>query len=124
MARDLARRTLAVPEDLPLAEAVRRAREAQAGAIVTVTGSGRPIGVVNEAALLATPEDRRPWVAVSTVARGVDDGCSLPASITGEELVLAISGRPRTSTSSSRRTARSTACSPPPTWTGRSGCPD
>ncbi len=94
MARDLARRTLAVPEDLPLAEAVRRAREAQAGAIVTVTGSGRPVGVVNEAALMATPEDRRPWLAVSTVARGVDDGLSLPVGITGEELVRAITRRP------------------------------
>ena len=34
VARDLARRTLAVPDDLPLAEAVRRAQEAQAGGIV------------------------------------------------------------------------------------------
>ena len=32
VARNLARRTLTVPEDLPLAEAVRRARAAQAGA--------------------------------------------------------------------------------------------
>ena len=32
VARNLARRTLQVPEDLPLAEAVRRAREAHAGA--------------------------------------------------------------------------------------------
>ena len=64
--------------------------------IVTVTGSGRPVGVVNEAALLATPEDRRPWLAVSTVARGVDDGLSLPVSITGEELVRAITRTPAT----------------------------
>ena len=69
VARDLARRTLAVPDDLPLAEAIRRAREAQAGSLVTVTSGGRPVGVVNEQALLATPEERRPWVAVSTVAR-------------------------------------------------------
>jgi CBS domain-containing protein len=94
VARDLARRTLAVPDDLPLAEAVRRAQDAQAGSIVTVTGSGRPVGVVSEAALLATPEDRRPWVAVSTVARGIDDGLRLPATITGEDLVLAISRTP------------------------------
>ena len=80
VARDLARRTLAVPDDLPLAEAVRRAQEAQAGSIVTVTGSGRPVGIVNEAALLATPEDRRPWVPVSTVARTLEDGLSLPAA--------------------------------------------
>jgi Zn-dependent protease len=94
VARNLARRTLSVPEDLPLAEAVRRAREAQAGAIVTTTGSGRPVGVVNEAALMATPEERRPWLAVSTVARGVDDGLSLPVGISGEELVRAMSRTP------------------------------
>jgi len=94
VARNLARRTLTVPEDLPLAEAVRRARDAQAGAIVTVTGNGRPVGVVNEAALMATPEERRPWLAVSTVARGVDDGLSLPVSIAGEDLVRAITSSP------------------------------
>ena len=94
VARDLARRTLAVPDDLPLAEAVRRAQEAEAGSIVTVTGSGHPVGVVNEAALVATPEDRRPWVAVSTVARTLDEGLSLPATISGEDLILAISRNP------------------------------
>jgi Zn-dependent protease len=94
VARDLARRTLAVPDDLPLSEAVRRAQDAQAGSIVTVTGSGHPVGVVSEAALLATPEERRPWVAVSTVARGLDDGLQLPATITGEDLVRAISRTP------------------------------
>jgi predicted transcriptional regulator len=93
-ARDLARRTLAVPDDLPLAEAVRRAREAEAGSIVTVTSSGRPVGVVNEAALMATPEDRRPWVAVSTVARTLEDGLSLPAALRGEELIVAITRTP------------------------------
>ena len=94
VARDLARRTLAVPDDLPLAEAVRRAQQAEAGSIVTVTGGGHPVGVVNEAPLLATPEDRRPWVAVSTVARTLDEGLSLPATITGEDLILAISRTP------------------------------
>ncbi|WP_134739217.1 site-2 protease family protein [Nocardioides sp. 503] len=93
-ARDLARRTLAVPDDLPLSEAVRRAQDAHAGSIVTVTSSGRPIGVVNEAALLATPADRRPWVAVSTVARTLDEGLSLPVAINGEDLVLAINRNP------------------------------
>jgi Zn-dependent protease len=94
VARDLARRTLAVPDDLPLAEAVRRAQEAQAGSIVTVTSDGRPVGVVNEAALLATPEDRRPWVATSTVARTLSEGLSLPADIDGEHLIMAISRTP------------------------------
>ena len=94
VARDLARRTLTVPDELPLAEAVRRAQEARAGSIVTVTTDGRPLGLVNESALLATPEDRRPWVAVSAVARTLEDGLSLPASIAGEDLILAISRRP------------------------------
>jgi Zn-dependent protease len=94
VARPLARRTLAVPEDLPLAEAVRRAQEAGAGSIVTTTSSGRATGIVNEAAVHATPVERRPWMAVSTVARTLEDGLSLPATIAGEELILAISRRP------------------------------
>ena len=96
VARPLARRTLSVPEDLPLAEAVRRAREAQAGGIVTVTGAGRPVGLVNEAALVAMPEERRPWVAVSTVARTLEEGLTLPATIHGEDLVTAIGRTPAT----------------------------
>ena len=94
VARNLARRTLAVPEDLPLAEAIRRARDAEAGGIVTTTSSGVPVGVVNEAALVATPEERRPWVATSTVARTIDAGLRLPVSISGEDLVRAISRAP------------------------------
>ena len=57
------------PGDLPLAEAVRRAQDAEAGGIVTVTSAGAPVGVVNEAAAAGHPGDRRPWVATSTVAR-------------------------------------------------------
>jgi Zn-dependent protease len=94
VARQLARRALAVPDDLPLAEAVRRARESHAGSLITVTGSGVPVGLVSEAALLATPEERRPWVAVSTVARAIEPGLRLPASISGEELVRAMSALP------------------------------
>jgi len=94
VARDLARRTLAVPSDLPLAEAVRRAHEASAGSVVTVTSSGVPEGIVSEAAVQATPEDRRPWVAVSAVARSLEAGLQLPADLVGEELVMAISRTP------------------------------
>src|SRR3954452_17556095 len=94
VARDLARRTLTVPSDLPLAEAVRRAREVEAGSIVTVTSSGIPVGVVNETALLSVPEERRAWVPVSSVARTLEVGLQLPAGIGGEELIRAISARP------------------------------
>ncbi|CAI9414593.1 site-2 protease family protein [Nocardioides sp. T2.26MG-1] len=94
VARQLARRTLAVPSDLPLAEAVRRAQEAQAGSIVTVTSGGVPEGIVSEAAVEATPPDRRPWVAVSAVARSLEAGLRLPADLVGEDLVMAISRTP------------------------------
>ena len=40
------------------------------------------------------PDDRRPWVPVSTVTRTLEEGLSLPATIAGEELILAISRRP------------------------------
>lgn len=93
-ARRLARRTLAVPEDLPLAEAVRRAVEAQAGGIITTSSSGDPVGVVNEAALMATPEDRRPWIATSVIARRLEPGLRLPADLAGEDLVKALTGTP------------------------------
>jgi Zn-dependent protease len=94
VARRLARRALAVPADLPLAEAVRRAKEARAGSLITVTSGGSPVGLVSEAALVATPEERRPWVAVSAVARSLEPGMSLPAEIEGEELVRAMTVTP------------------------------
>ena len=96
VARDLARRTLGVPGELPLAEAVRRAQDAQAGSIVTVTADGTPVGVVNEAALISIPVDRRPWVATSTVSRTLDAGLTLPATLEGEALVRAMSATPAT----------------------------
>lgn len=94
VAMDLARRTLAVPEDLPLAEAIRRAQEVEAGSIVTTTSDGRPVGVVDEQAAAAMPEDRKPWVAVSTVARSLAGGRALPASISGSDLLTALRETP------------------------------
>ena len=94
VARPLARRTLTVPADLPVAEAVRRAQDAEAGSIVTVAPDGTPLGIVSEAAVTAMPADRRPWVPVSTVARAIEEGLTLPATVAGEELILAISRRP------------------------------
>jgi Zn-dependent protease len=94
IARDLARRTLTVPGELPLAEAVRRAQEAQAGSIVTVTAGGVPVGVVNEAALLSVPAERRAWVPTSSVARTLEAGLRLPVGIGGEDLIRAITARP------------------------------
>jgi Zn-dependent protease/CBS domain-containing protein len=93
-ARPLARRVVDVPEDTPVSEAVRRAQEEQAGGIVLHTADGRLVGVVSEAALLATPEDRRPWMPVSAIARSLTEGLVLPADIVGEDLVRAMARTP------------------------------
>ena len=95
-ARPLARRALAVPHDLPVAEAVRRAQEEQAGSIVVLDQHGRPSGIVNEAAVLATPEARRPWLSVDAVSRTIEPGLMLPADIGGEELIRAMQRTPAT----------------------------
>ncbi|MDX6327427.1 MAG: hypothetical protein QOK15_3781 [Nocardioidaceae bacterium] len=95
-ARALARRTVSLPEDLPLAEAVRQAQAAQAGSIVTLDRDGAPVGVVNEAAVNATPEDRRPWVAVGSVSRRLDVGLRLPVALEGEPLIRAMQTNPAT----------------------------
>jgi Zn-dependent protease len=95
-ARTLARRALTVPHDLPLSEAVRRAQEEQAGSILVLDAQGRPSAIVNEAAVLATPEDRRPWLPVSAVARTVEPGLTFPVDLAGEPLILAMQKVPAT----------------------------
>lgn len=94
VASDLARRALTVPSDLPLAEAMRQAREAGAGSIVTATADGRPVGVVDETAARAVPADRAPWVAVSTVARTLEPGLALPVRISGAALLDKVRSTP------------------------------
>ena len=93
-ARALARRAIRVPQSTPLAEAVRRAQEAGAGAIVVVGHDDDPLGIVSETAVLATPEHRRPWVDAASLTRTLDPGMILPADISGEDLVAAISRAP------------------------------
>jgi len=95
-ARELARRGIPVPGDVPLSEAIRLAEEAGAGAIVVVDGDGRPTALVNEAAVLATPEQRRPWISVGDVARRLERGLILDAGLSGEDLVRAMGGTPAT----------------------------
>ncbi|MEU8516213.1 site-2 protease family protein [Kitasatospora sp. NPDC048722] len=92
--RDLARRTVEVTADTPLGEALRRAREAQAGAVVVVDGRSEPIAIVRESAVRAVPEHRRPWVAVGPLARDLEPGLRLSADLTGEDLLNAVRATP------------------------------
>jgi CBS domain-containing protein len=92
----LARPAIAVPATLPLAEAVRRAQEAGVRGVVVMDGNGQPEAVVSEAAVIAVPEDRRPWVTVSTVARRVVEGMVLDPALEGERLLEAMRRVPAT----------------------------
>lgn len=93
-ARPLARRVLPVAVDVSVAEAVRRAQEAGAGALVTHDGEHRLRGVVNERALLAVPAERRPWVPVGSLTRTLEEGLVLGADVAGEDLVRAMARTP------------------------------
>lgn len=95
-ARRLARPAIGVPADLPLSEAIRRAQEARAGSVVVVSSDGRPSGIVNEAAVVSTPSDRRPWLPIGDLARRIESGLVLPADLGGEPLLLAMSRTPAT----------------------------
>jgi Zn-dependent protease len=89
-ARALTRRAIPVAAVTPLAEALRQAELAGASHLVVVDGEGRPIGLVHQAAALATPVDRRPWVPVGDVSRRLEPDGVVSANLTGEDLVAAI----------------------------------
>ena len=93
-ARGLARRALGVPHDLPLGEAVRRAQEQEAGGLVVLGSDGRPMGIVDERAVQATPAERRPWMDAGALARTLEPGLLLPADLAGEALVRAMQRTP------------------------------
>jgi Zn-dependent protease/CBS domain-containing protein len=88
------RPALTVEAQLPLAEAVRRARAIGARALVVVDGRDRWSGIVSESAVQATPVDRQPWMSVSDLARPVEAGLVLPAGLHGHELMTAIQKTP------------------------------
>ena len=52
------------------------------------------MGVVHDAALARVPQERRPWIATSEVARPVEQQHRLPADISGDELLSAINRAP------------------------------
>ena len=93
-ARALARRAIPIPANLPLAEAIRRADAAQARALVVVDHEDRPIAIVNETAVMATPPQRRPWIEAGTLARTIDPGLVLPADLSGMALIEAVRRTP------------------------------
>ncbi|MFJ1599187.1 site-2 protease family protein [Streptomyces sp. NPDC088261] len=95
-ARVLTRRAVPVEAATPLSEALRRANEAGARALVVVDGHGDPTGVVRETAIAGVPQHRRPWVAVSGLAQDLNDGMRVPADLAGEALLDRLRASPAT----------------------------
>ncbi|GAA2047635.1 MULTISPECIES: site-2 protease family protein [Streptomyces] len=95
-ARTLTRRAVPVTAATPLSEALRRANDAGARALVVVDGQGAPHALVREAGIASVPEHRRPWVAVSTLAQDIEDGMRVPADLTGEALLDHLRATPAT----------------------------
>lgn len=93
-ARGLARRAVDVPRSMPVAQAIEEARQAGAGAIVVHGPTGTVDGVVDERAVLATPEARRPWIEVGALARTLSPGLTLPVDMAGEPLIRALQQTP------------------------------
>ncbi|MYZ34062.1 site-2 protease family protein [Streptomyces sp. MnatMP-M17] len=95
-ARALTRRAVPVESSTPLSEALRRANEAGARALVVVDGKGDPTGLVRESSIVGVPQHRRPWVAVSGLAQDLTEGMKVPAELAGEALLDRLRANPAT----------------------------
>ncbi|MFJ1750435.1 site-2 protease family protein [Streptomyces sp. NPDC088116] len=95
-ARALTRRAVPVESSTPLSEALRRANEAGARALVVVDGHGDPTALVRESAIVGVPQHRRPWVAVSGLAQDLTEGMKVPAELAGEALLERLRASPAT----------------------------
>jgi Zn-dependent protease/CBS domain-containing protein len=93
-ARRLARKAVSVAANTPLAEAIRRADESQARAVVVVDHEDKPIAILNETAVMATPPQRRPWVDAGSLARTLEPNLVLSADLSGLALLEAIRRAP------------------------------
>lgn len=92
----LARPIFTVPTGTPLAEAQRRGADAgQAAASLGVVDSGgRLVALVDGVAADAVPLERRPWVPVDTVARGIGGVPAMPVGLSGEQVIHAVQTHP------------------------------
>jgi Zn-dependent protease len=93
-ARRLARKAVSVPASMPLAEAIRRADETHARALVVVDHEDKPIAIVDESAVMATPPQRRPWIEAGSLARTLDESRVLSADLAGMALIDAVRKSP------------------------------
>jgi Zn-dependent protease/CBS domain-containing protein len=91
---DLLRPGVLVHADVSIAEAVRRARECAAGAIVVIDRNDQPRALVAEARVREVPLERQPWTAVSEVARPLEAGLVLAEAMPPGSLLAAVRATP------------------------------
>lgn len=85
---------LMVPSGISVAEALRRVAEGRARGLVVVDAQDRPAAIVDEMRIGAVPVDQRPWTSLDSVARPLEAGLLLPATLTGEALLDAVRATP------------------------------
>lgn len=92
----LARPLLTVPAGTPLGEAQRRRSEdPRPNVVLAVSDSaGNLTALVDPVAAERVPVDRRPWVAVDSVARSRDAVPVLTLGLSGEQVVRALQAHP------------------------------
>ncbi|SCF23310.1 Zn-dependent protease (includes SpoIVFB) [Micromonospora viridifaciens] len=92
----LARPMFGVPSGTPLAEAQRRRAETATpdAALAVVDAAGRPVALVDPARAAAVPPQRRPWVAVDAVCRGLDTLPALPVGADGDRVLETVRTHP------------------------------
>lgn len=91
---DLVRPTLYLPADTPVSEAVRQAADTAASGIVVIDGQGRSRALVDEAQIALIEASRRPWTALSQVARELEPGLILPEALSGQPLIETLRSHP------------------------------
>lgn len=90
----LTRPSIPVTASTPLSMALARLEQANSGSLVVVDSDERPIAVVSESAVAATPAERRPWIPVADVAVTLAPQRVLPAHLAGEALLTAMRQAP------------------------------
>ena len=86
-AATLARRAVPARPEESLAIAMQRMQDHHAGAIVVENSLGQAIGVVNDTAAQAAPQERRPWIPVSSMTTPLPTEAFVDIDLTGEALV-------------------------------------
>lgn len=92
-ASTLMRPGVVMPHDTPLSVALTRLPD-QRTAIMVADAKGAVSGVVNPDAATAVPQERRPWVPVSSVAVTIDPDHRISQDASGMDLIDALNGNP------------------------------